>query len=64
MEGIVFGIFAISFILFFGTFHYLLATKRPGVYPPKPLLKKRAFVLGIGGIFFFIIGLFLFYVTA
>jgi len=41
--------FAFSAILFFGTIRYLLELKRPGVYPPKQVLKKRAAVLAGGG---------------
>ena len=34
--------FIISAILLFGTLKNLFELKRPGVYPPKQVLKKRA----------------------
>ncbi|RLQ97294.1 hypothetical protein [Falsibacillus albus] len=59
MSGVIFCFYAISAVLFFGTFHYLIAIKRPGIYPPKNLMKKRAGVLGAGGIIVLILGLLL-----
>lgn len=41
--------FIISAILFLGTFKYFIDFKRPGVYPPKQLLKKRITALAGGG---------------
>ncbi|MEH7097514.1 hypothetical protein [Neobacillus vireti] len=35
-------LFILSAILLLGTFKYLVELKRPGVYPPKQVLKKRA----------------------
>ncbi|MEH7333673.1 hypothetical protein V7161_13610 [Neobacillus drentensis] len=40
--------FILSAILFLGTFKYLLAYKRPGVYPPKQVIKKRITALAGG----------------
>jgi hypothetical protein len=34
--------FSLSALLLFGTLKYLVSLKRPGVYPPKQVLKKRA----------------------
>lgn len=39
----------ISVLLFFGAFKYVLALTRPGMYPPKQILKKRAGTLAAGG---------------
>ncbi|WP_066068349.1 hypothetical protein [Neobacillus soli] len=41
--------FIFSAILLLGTFKYFLELKRPGVYPPKQVLKKRAAALAGGG---------------
>jgi hypothetical protein len=41
--------FICSAILFWGTIRYLLELKRPGVYPPKQVVKKRAAALAGGG---------------
>ncbi|WP_342430185.1 hypothetical protein [Neobacillus sp. FSL H8-0543] len=52
MKSVTMILFLISFLLFLGTIRYLLAIKRPGVFPPKQVLKKRASALaGGGGIF-------------
>jgi len=32
----------LSVIMLFGTLKYLVELKRPGVYPPKQVIKKRA----------------------
>jgi hypothetical protein len=41
--------FIFSAILLLGTFKYTLEINRPGVYPPKQVLKKRAAALAGGG---------------
>ncbi|MBV7508190.1 hypothetical protein KW850_23500 [Bacillus sp. sid0103] len=47
---IIFFIF--SAILLLGAFKYFLDLTKPGVYPPKKILKKKAAALfGCGGIF-------------
>ncbi|MFF2446261.1 hypothetical protein ACFVSW_04085 [Neobacillus sp. NPDC058068] len=52
MKSITVMFFILSVILFLGTCKYILDLKRPGVYPPKQVLKKRAAALaGGGGIF-------------
>ncbi|MFK9094713.1 hypothetical protein [Bacillus salipaludis] len=51
MKIVVVTFFILSAILFLGTCKYLIELKRPGVYPPKQVLKKRAAALaGAGGI--------------
>jgi hypothetical protein len=49
MKIVITIFFVCSAILFFGTIKYLLELKRPGVYPPKQVLKKRAAALAGGG---------------
>ncbi|MBU8880009.1 hypothetical protein BGM26_13585 [Bacillus sp. FJAT-29790] len=56
MSGMTAGIFTIGAILIAGGVHFMLAIKRPGVYPPKYILKKRAATLAAGGIVFLLIG--------
>ncbi|WP_241494630.1 hypothetical protein [Bacillus coahuilensis] len=41
MSGIVIGFYGLSIILFLGMIHYLVATSKQGMYPPKNLLKKE-----------------------
>ncbi|MDE3838129.1 hypothetical protein C0966_01855 [Bacillus methanolicus] len=59
MGGIIFCFFVLSAVLLYGTIHYLIATKKPGVYPPKHVLKKRAGTLAAGGIAVLILGILL-----
>lgn len=40
-----------------GMLYYGTALKKPGMFPPKMILKKRAGTLGAGGIFFFFLAL-------
>lgn len=55
MRYVAIVLFFISAILFFGTIHFWLAYKRPGVYPPKQVMKSRALTLaGAGGVLFLI----------
>lgn len=60
MDGVIFGVFALSAVLFFGMFHYLMSSRKPGIYPPKHLLRKRAGGMGVVGAAFFIIGIILY----
>jgi hypothetical protein len=46
----------ISVLLLLGALKYLLDLSKPGVYPPKQLLKKRAVTLAGGGVIFLVIG--------
>jgi hypothetical protein len=63
MGGIIFGFFAVSAILFFGTIHYIIASYRPGMYPPKNILKKRALVLAGGGAIMMLVGWLLLFIN-
>jgi hypothetical protein len=56
MKGVIAVIFAFSIIFFFGAFHFLLKYQKPGVYPPKQVLKKKVFVLAAGGGIFLLLG--------
>jgi hypothetical protein len=49
LDGIIFGLFALSIVLFFGAIYHILSLKKPGFYPPKKVLKKRAVLLAISG---------------
>lgn len=49
--------FILCAILFLGAGKYLLDLQRPGVYPPKQVLKKRAGALAAGGGVCLLIGL-------
>lgn len=41
-----------------GMLYYGTALKKPGMFPPKMVMKKRAETLGFGGLLFFLLGLF------
>lgn len=49
MDGIIFGLFALSIVLLFGAVYNTLSIKRPGFYPPKKVLKRRAVLLAVVG---------------
>lgn len=49
MKSVIVTFFILCAILFFGTFKYLVDLKKPGVYPPKRELRKRAAALAVGG---------------
>ncbi|MEH7417765.1 hypothetical protein V7266_21060 [Neobacillus drentensis] len=52
MKTAALAFFILSAILLFTTLKYLVELKRPGVYPPKQVLKKRAAGLaGLASIF-------------
>jgi hypothetical protein len=51
----------LSIILFFGAIKYFLKLTRPGVYPPKQVLKKRAVALAGGGGIFLLIAILITY---
>ncbi|GLB58803.1 hypothetical protein NCCP133_09360 [Cytobacillus sp. NCCP-133] len=57
MAGAAVGLFAFSVVLFLGGIHFLLSIKKPGVYPPKYVLKKRAAALAAGGAVLFLLAL-------
>lgn len=50
-------VFFISFVMFAGAVHNLLALNKPGMYPPKVLLRKRAGSLAGGGAILLLIGI-------
>ncbi|GAA2710572.1 hypothetical protein GCM10009865_33620 [Aeromicrobium ponti] len=57
MSGAAAGLFALSMVLFLGGIHFLLSIKKPGVYPPRYVLKKRAAALAAVGALLFLLGL-------
>lgn len=59
MAGAAAGLIALSAVLFLGGIHSLLSLKKPGMYPPKYHLKKRAAGLAAGGAALFLLGLIL-----
>ncbi|MFD0048770.1 hypothetical protein ACFVHQ_05470 [Actinomycetes bacterium NPDC127524] len=40
-----------------GMLYFLAAARKPGMYPPKNMLKKRAEMLGVLGCIFLLLGL-------
>ncbi|MBS4188774.1 hypothetical protein KHA94_00890 [Bacillus sp. FJAT-49705] len=57
MAGLTAGVFTIGAVLIAGGIYFILAITKPGVYPPKYILKKRAVSLAAGGIAFLLIGI-------
>ncbi|XXM73987.1 hypothetical protein ACQ0QQ_08905 [Lysinibacillus sphaericus] len=57
MDGIIFGFFALSVVLFLSMVYNFIGIQRPGIYPPKNMLKRRAAMLGSGGVISFLIGI-------
>jgi hypothetical protein len=55
MRVVLFFTVILDFLLFFGLCHSLLLLSRPGIYPPKKLVKKRVSALGAGTILLFVI---------
>ena len=53
IAAIIFFIF--SAILLLSAIKYFLDLTRPGVYPPKQMIKKRATALSGGGVIFLLI---------
>ncbi|MGD6844329.1 hypothetical protein ACQCVH_17690 [Bacillus infantis] len=41
MNGAASLLFALCGVLFLGAVYYVLASKKPGVYPPKSILKEK-----------------------
>ncbi|WP_064092135.1 hypothetical protein [Rossellomorea aquimaris] len=58
MDGIIFGFFALSGVLFLSMVYNFISIQKPGMYPPKNILKKRAAILGSGGLVTFLVGVF------
>jgi hypothetical protein len=48
--------FALSILSFLASIHFLASIKKPGVYPPKYILKRRSVTMAAGGLLFFLIG--------
>ncbi|MFK2825860.1 hypothetical protein QYG89_09270 [Bacillus sp. B190/17] len=61
MEGVIFGLFALSFILLISMVHHIRAIWRPGISMSRPLLIKRVRILGIAGGFFLLLAVLLVY---
>ncbi|MGM0841199.1 MAG: hypothetical protein ACQEWE_10745 [Bacillota bacterium] len=59
MDGIIFGFFALCAVLFLSMVYNFISIQRPGMYPPKSILKKRAAIMGSGGVITFLIGVLL-----
>lgn len=57
MKGLTFVFFTISAMSFLASFYFFISLKRPGFYPPKNLLKKRAAAMASGGVVFILLGL-------
>ncbi|MBP2241079.1 hypothetical protein J2Z40_001641 [Cytobacillus eiseniae] len=57
MSGIITAIYTIGILLLAGGVHFYLAIKKPRVYPPKHILRKRATALGAGGICLLLLGI-------
>jgi hypothetical protein len=57
MKSVTMILFLISFLFFWGMVRYLLALKRPGVFPPKQVLKKKAAALAGGGGIFLVVAI-------
>ncbi|KPL61525.1 hypothetical protein [Rossellomorea vietnamensis] len=64
MDGIIFGFFALSTVLFLSMVYNFISIQRPGMYPPKNILKKRATILGAGGLITFLIGILLWFAVS
>lgn len=59
MKSVSTILFLLSVLLFVGAIWNTLALKRPGFYPPKQVLKKRASALAGGGGIFLIVAIIL-----
>ncbi|MEK3887524.1 hypothetical protein [Bacillus sp. FSL K6-3431] len=56
MRGFMTFMFFLGTILLSGMLYFAASHRRPGIYPPKKLLKQRALTLGGAGFIFIIIG--------
>lgn len=59
MKNAVIIFFILSALFFIGAAKFLADLKRPGVYPPKQVVKERALALAGAGLIFFFIALIL-----
>ncbi|MGX1265039.1 5-bromo-4-chloroindolyl phosphate hydrolysis protein [Rossellomorea marisflavi] len=64
MDGIIFGFFALSVILVISMVYNIMSFKRPGIYPPKSILKKRAGMMGTAGAASLVIGSILWWIAS
>ncbi|MDQ0973078.1 hypothetical protein QFZ31_002956 [Neobacillus niacini] len=55
MKAVTSILFLLSILQFVGAIWNALALKRPGFYPPKQVLKKRATALAGGGAIFLLL---------
>ncbi|MEC1524070.1 hypothetical protein P9D43_18890 [Neobacillus niacini] len=55
MKSVTSVLFLLSIVLFISAFWNALALKRPGFYPPKQVLKKRAASLAGAGVIFLLV---------
>ncbi|WP_044893215.1 hypothetical protein [Bacillus alveayuensis] len=62
MAGLIFLFFVTSFLFFVGTFHYMKLANTTNSYPPKRVLRQRAFLLATGGVVSMLFGLIFYYV--
>jgi hypothetical protein len=58
LDGVIFGLFTLSMVLIFGAVYNTMSIKKPGFYPPKQVLKRRAFTLALAGLIFLLLGMF------
>jgi hypothetical protein len=57
MKSVITFLFLFSVLLFVGAIWNILSLKRPGFYPPKQVLRKRASALAGGGVIFLILSI-------
>lgn len=60
MSGVGKVFFTIGALLMVGGVYFIGAMRKPGVYPPKYILKRRATSLLLMGVSFFLLGLFIY----
>ncbi|MFC4797844.1 hypothetical protein ACFPA1_00525 [Neobacillus sp. GCM10023253] len=57
MKSAAIMFFVLSAIFFMGTGKFVIDLTKPGVYPPKQIIKKRAAVCASGGGIFLVLAL-------
>ncbi|MBS4218123.1 hypothetical protein KHA96_07265 [Bacillus sp. FJAT-49711] len=57
MKGVSIFFIIIGIMLLIGMFYYFSAYQRPGIYPPKKILRNRVASLGGAGLLFLLIGI-------